>query len=181
MSANWVAFGFKCAQTDFKLGSDIMNVTANYLSSKTKQAQLEAQERNYREQMTQFEKQAGQYQKSGRQAREQRMIRAGQDVGQINASAAGSGIDVTSKSVAKTVKDTLRSAYNDAATSAQNEAIAAQDAINARQTAQENAIWTNYAARMEKNNRKWGVVSGALSAAGNWAGGMADAGSALMS
>lgn len=180
MSANWAAFAFECAKTNFNLGSDIMNITANYLSSKTKQAQLEAQERNYREQMTQFEKQAGQYQKSGRQAREQRMIRAGQDVGQINASAAGSGIDVTSKSVAKTVKDTLRSAYNDTATSAQNEATAAQDAINASQTAEENAIWTNYAARMEKNNRKWGVVSGALSAAGNFVGGIAGAAGMLM-
>ncbi len=181
MSLNWAGFAFKCAQTDFKLGSDIMNITANYLTSKTKEAQLRVQERNYRNQMTQSEKRAGRYQEAGRQNREQRLIRAGQDVGQINASAAGSGIDVTSKSVTKTVKDTMRSAYNDAATSARNEATAVQDAINARQSAEEDAIWTNYAARMEKNNRKWGVVSGALSAAGNWAGGMADAGSTLFS
>ena len=60
---------------------------------------------------------------------------------------------MTSKSVTKTITDTMRSAYNDAATSARNEATAVQDAINTRQSAEENAIWTNYAARMEKNNR----------------------------
>lgn len=180
MSLNWAAAAFKCAQTDFQLGSDIMNVTANYMTSKAKEAQLRVQERNYRNQMAQAEKQAGRYQEAGRQAREQRLIKAGQDVGQINASAAGSGIDVTSKSVTKTVTDTLRSAYNDAATSARNEATAVQDAINQRQSAEENAIWTDYAARMERNNRKWGVVTGALSAAGNFAGGIAGAAGALM-
>lgn len=181
MSANWAAFAFKCAQTDFKLGSDIMNITANYMTSKTKEAILDAQERNYLEQVTQAEKQAGRYQESGRQVREQRLVKAGQDVGQIYASAAGSGIDVTSKSVTKTVTDTMRSAYNDAATSARNEATAVQDAINVRQEAKENAIWTNYASRTERDNRQWALISGILSAAGNWHGGMAEAGSALMS
>lgn len=180
MAGNWAAFGFKCAQTDFKLGADIMNITGNYLSSKTKEAQLNAQARNYQEQVTQFEKQAGRVQEAGRQSREQRMIKAGQDVGTINASAAGSGIDVTSKTVTKTVKDTMRSAYNDSMNAARNEATAAQDAINQREAAAENAIWTQYSAKVEKNNRKWQTVSGAMSAAANWFGGMADAASSAM-
>lgn len=180
MGANWAAFAFKCAQTDFKLGADIMNITGNYLTSKTKEAQLKVQERNYREQMTQFENQAGRVQEAGRQSREQRMIKAGQDVGHINASAAGSGIDVTSKVVTKTVQDTMRSAFNDSMTTARNEATAAQDAINQRQSAAENALWTHYSAKMEKSNRSWSTVSGALSAAANWAGGMADAAGSLM-
>ena len=37
---NWASFGFKCAQTDFKLGQDIMNIGANYAQSKAKQAQM---------------------------------------------------------------------------------------------------------------------------------------------
>lgn len=190
---NWAGFAFKCAQTDFKLGSDIMNITANYLTSLTKEAALKAQSRNlgieadnWREQSTWHEKQAGEIQKSGRAQRESRLVKLGQDEGQIYASAAGSGIDVSSKVVGKTIADTNKSAFNDTIQMAQNEQVQVQSQMNeasaARQNAiftEENQMWTDFAADLESQNRKWGVVAGALGAAGNWAGGMAGAGSAL--
>lgn len=190
---NWAGFAFKCAQTDFKLGSDIMNITANYLTSLTKEAALKAKSRNlgieaenWREQSTWSEKQAGELQKSGRAQRESRLIQLGQDTGAMFAGAAGSGIDVSSKVVGKTVADTARSAYNDTAQMAVNEQAEVQSKMNdasaARQNAiftEENQMWVDFAADLEESNRKWGVVAGALGAAGNWAGGMAGAGSAL--
>ena len=178
---NYAAMAFKMASADFKLGSDIMNITANYMTSKVKEAQLRVQAKNYEEEATYHEKQAGAVQEAGRQAREQRLLKAGQDKGAIMTGAAGSGIDVSSKVVRKTLKDTMQSAYNDAAVMAKNEQVASQTSINQRETAKENALWTEYSADMEKKNRTWQAVSGALSAGANWASGMADAGSALMS
>lgn len=173
--ANWVAAAFKYAQTDFKLGSDIMNITADYLSSKAKESGLKAQVKNFKNQETDLIKTAGKIQRVGRQQREARLVQLGQEVGYIRAGAAGSGIDVSSRTVKKTISDTVKSAYNDAYVSAQNEYENAQDAINKAQSANESAIWSEYARKQEKNNRKWSVFSGALSAAANWVGGVAEA------
>lgn len=177
---NWVAFAFKCAQTDFKLGQDIMNIGANYAQSKTKQAQMEMQAENMGKTADDFNKKAGRVQEQGRAARESRMIQAGQDVGHINAGAAGSGIDVSSNTVRKTVNDTLVSAYNDAAVMAKNEAEAAHEMQNRELEARQSQIWMEYNVDVEKANRKMELVGGIMSAAANWFGGMADAGSALM-
>ena len=190
---NWAAFAFKSAQTDYKLGSDIMNITANYLTSLSTEASLKAKSRNMEMQIENLkdtavwhEKQAGEEQKVGRAERESRLVKLGQDLGSIHASASGSGIDISSKVVGKTISDTVKSAYNDAYQIAINEQKSVQNEMNAAASykldavfAEENKMWNDFEIELEKSNRKWAVVSGALSAAGNWAGGMAGAGSAL--
>lgn len=177
---NWAGFAFKCAQTDFKLGQDIMNIGANYAQSKAKQAQMEMQAESMGKTADDFNKKAGRVQEQGRAARESRMIQAGQDVGHINAGAAGSGIDVSSNTVRKTVNDTLVSAYNDTAVMAKNEAEAAHEMQNRELEARQSQIWMEYNVDVEKANRKMELVGGIMSAAANWFGGMADAGSSLM-
>lgn len=177
---NWAGFAFKCAQTDFKLGQDIMNIGADYAASKAKEAQLKLQASNLKKSADDFQRKAGRVQEQGRQQREARMIQAGQDVGHIHASAAGSGIDVSSKTVQKTVRDTLAAAYNDAAVMATNEAEAAHDMQNRELEARSNKVWTEYNIGVEKQNRKMALVGGIMSAVSNWHGGMADAGSSLM-
>lgn len=190
---NWAAFAFKSAQTDFKLGSDIMNITANYLTSLTKESSLKAQARNQRAEADNLlalaewhEKQSGDIQEAGRLSREQRLLKLGQEKGQMTAGAAGSGIDVSSRIVRKAIGDTVKSAYNDVMVMAKNEQVQVQSEINESASSRADAVWardaaewTEFAASLERSNRKWGVVSGALGAAGNWAGGMAGAGSAL--
>ena len=113
---NWAAFAFKSAQTDFKLGSDIMNITANYLTSLTKESSLKAQARNQRAEADNLlalaewhEKQSGEIQEAGRLSREQRLLKLGQEKGQMTAGAAGSGIDVSSRIVRKAIGDTVKS------------------------------------------------------------------------
>jgi hypothetical protein len=177
---NWAGFAFKCAQTDFKLGQDIMNIGANYSASKAKQAQLEMQAENFGKAADDFNKKVGRVQEQGRAAREQRMIQAGQDVGRINAGAAGSGIDVSSNTVRKTIQDTMVSAYNDAAVMAVNEAEAAHEMQNRELEQRVSKVWTEYNVGVEKVNRKMELIGGIMSAASNWMGGMADAGSSLM-
>lgn len=177
---NWEGFAFKCAETDFRLGADIMNITAGYLNSKMKQSQLEAQKRNYEREASYHIRLAGRIQENGRMAREQRLIQLGQDEGRIYASAAGSGIDVSSRIVKKTVTDTARSAHNDAMQMARNETVGVEDEMNKRLTAIQNALWTGYAAKVEKHNRKMAVVGGALAAFSNWGSGMAGAADSLM-
>ena len=177
---NWAGFAFKCAQTDFKLGQDIMNIGANYSASKAKQAQMEMQADNMGKAADDFNKKAGRVQEQGRAARESRMIQAGQDVGHINASAAGSGIDVSSNTVRKTINDTMVSAYNDAAVMAQNEAEQTHDIQNKELESKSAQIWMEYNVDVEKANRKMELVGGIMSATANWFGGMADAGGSLM-
>lgn len=190
---NWAAFAFKSAQTDFKLGSDIMNITANYLTSLTKESSLKARARNQRAEADNLlalaewhEKQSGEIQDAGRLSREQRLLKLGHEKGQMTAGSAGSGIDVSSRIVRKAIGDTVKSAYNDVMVMAKNERVQVQSEINESASSRADAVWardaaewTELAARLERSNRKWGVVSGALGAAGNWAGGMAGAGSAL--
>lgn len=177
---NWAGFAFKCAETDFRLGADIMNITAGYLNSKMKQSQLEAQKRNYEREASYHIRLAGRIQENGRMAREQRLIQLGQDEGRIYASAAGSGIDVSSRIVKKTVTDTARAAHNDAMQMARNEVVGVEDEMNKRLTAIQNAIWTGYAAKIERHNRKMAVAGGALEAFSRWNSGMASAAGSLM-
>jgi hypothetical protein len=177
---NWASFALKCAQTDFKLGQDIMNIGANYSASKAKQAQLEMQAENFGKAAEDFNKKVGRVQEQGRAAREQRMIQAGQDVGRINAGAAGSGIDVSSNTVRKTIQDTMVSAYNDTAVMAVNEAEAAHDMQNRELEQRASKVWTEYNVGVEKANRKMELIGGIMSAASNWMGGMADAAGSLM-
>jgi hypothetical protein len=177
---NWAGFAFKCAQTDFKLGQDIMNIGANYSASKAKQAQMEMQAKNMGKTADDFNKKAGRVQEQGRAARESRMIQAGQDVGHINASAAGSGIDVSSNTVRKTINDTMVSAYNDAAVMAQNEAEQAREMQNRELESKSSKIWMEYNVDVEKVNRKMELIGGIMSTTANWFSGMADAGNSLM-
>lgn len=177
---NWAGFAFKCAQTDFQLGADIMNITSGYVNSKMKESQLKSQKRNYEKEAEYHEKLAGRIQEAGRSAREQRLLQLGQDTGRIAASAAGSGIDVSSRVVKKTAADTAKSAYNDTMQMAKNEHEGAESEMNQRLTAVQNALWTGYAAKVEKHNRKMAVAGGALSATANWFGGMAGAAGSLM-
>lgn len=177
---NYWAMAFKMAQTDFNLGADIMNITGKYLSSKTKQARLEAEARNFGRQAQSELRLAGSAQTQGEQEREMRLIQLGQDRGRINAEAAGSGMDVTSRTVAKTEKDTIRSAYNDVAAIARNERIEAQSHIDRWGSALSERLWTRYSARVEARNRKAELWSGILTAAANWHGGMVDSFAAMM-
>lgn len=180
MALNWAGFAFKCAQTDFKLGQDIMNIGANYTASKAKQAQMEMKAENMGKAAEDFNKKVGRVQEQGRQAREGRMIQAGQDVGRINAGAAGSGIDVSSNTVRKTIQDTMVSAYNDAAIMAKNEAETAHEMQNRELEQRSAQVWMEYNVEVEKVNRKMELIGGIMSAASNWMGGMADAGNSLM-
>lgn len=177
---NWAGFAFKSAKTDAKLGSDILKTTASYLESKTNQMQLEMQAKNYGKAAEDFNRKAGRVQEQGRMARESRLIQAGQDVGHITASAAGSGIDVSSNTVKKTISDTMVAAYNDVSVMAKNEAEASRDMQNRALEAKVSQIWTEYNIDMEKANRKAALIGGVMSAASNFAGGMADASNSLM-
>lgn len=170
---NWAGSAFAAAQTSFQLGSDIMKYTADYLNSKMKESQLKASERNYRKTADYYLKLMGVTQESGRMSREMRMIQLGQDIGNIATSAAGSGIDVSSRIVRKTSTDTARSAYNDAARLAENEKLSADDQMNQRLQAIDNALWSGYAAKIERHNRKLGVVGGALTTTAHFLSGVA--------
>lgn len=165
MQNNWTSFAFKSAQTDYEFGQDIIKIGANYSASKAKQAQLEIQAESFKKSAEDFNKKVGRIQEQGRVAREQRMIQAGQDVGRINAGAAGSGIDVSSNTVRKTVQDTMVSAYNDAAIMAQNEADAAHEMQNKELEQRFSKVWTEYNIGVEKVNRKLALVDGILTAA----------------
>ena len=178
---NWAAMAFKMAQTDFQLGADICNITANYLNSKMKESQLKSQVRNYGRQA---EAALRTGEGIGESYRYERAIigeKLGDARGAINSSAAGSGLDVTqSRTVQKALLDTTRSAYRDMAISARNEARQMMNVQAEWRTAKSNQLWTEIARKQEKTNRKYGVIGGVLSASARWVGGMADAGSALM-
>lgn len=178
---NWASMAFKMAQTDFQLGADICNITANYLNSKMKESQLKSQVRNYGRQAEAALKTG---EGVGEAYRYERAIigeKLGDARGAINSSAAGSGLDVSqSRTVQKALTDTTRSAYRDMAISARNEARQMMNAQAEWRTAKSNQIWTELARKQEKTNRKYGVIGGVMSASARWIGGMADAGSALM-
>lgn len=177
---NWAGMAFKMAETDFNLGADIMNITSKYLSSKARQISLEAQRRNYRRQADSAMKSAGFVQKNAEQMAEMRLVQLGQDKGRIDAQAAGSGMDVSSRSVVKTASDTARSAWNDVSVINMNAQNQAQGAVNQWLSSKSAEIGAKFAVRQEKQNRKWQLWGGILSAIADWHGGMAEAGNKLM-
>lgn len=178
---NWAGFAFKCAQTDFNLGADIMNITGNYLSSKARSMSLKLREGNLKRAAKSALVSAGMTQKNARQQMEMRLVQLGQDQGRITAQAAGSGLDVThSRTVAKTALDTARSAWNDVRVIGENAQVQAQSHINDWLTAESERISTKYQRRMDGKNRKFALWGGILSAAANWSTGMVDAGATLM-
>lgn len=172
---NWVSFGLQCQAADFRLGADVMNIAANYVDSKAKEFQLKQRGKNLRAKAEQSLKQAGNTQKQGQQAREEIGIQAGQMKGAAIASAAGSGIDVSSKIVNKVVNDIQKQNEDAMAVAAQNEKEAVQNDINDMLLARTENVMNDMAIKTEKRNRKMAVWGGALSAVGNWSAGMADA------
>lgn len=178
---NWAGMAFKMAETDFNLGKDIMNITATYLSSKSRSLSLKLREGNMRRAADAAIESAGRVQKNARQQMEMRLVQLGQDKGRIAAQAAGSGLDVSaSRTVAKTALDTARSAWNDVRVIGENSQAQAQSAVNEWLTAESERISTRYARKQEARNRKFALWGGILSAAANWNAGMMSSFNTLM-
>ena len=197
---NWCTFGFGAGGTALNTGAAIVNIGSNSLKyaaanvsatgsmvqSIANQATYKSQAKSYRISAKDAMEEAGRAQEQGRQAREQRLVQLGQQKGQIMASAAGSGIEVSSKVVDKVMSDTIKSAYNDAATLASNEKQAADEKVNeayalminadrADANAEIEGINQNLIAEQIKlNNRaaKTAMIGGILSAAGTFMSGM---------
>lgn len=206
---NWVGFGFKCAAADFQLGADLIGIGSTMLQEAAQQAQiggniaaswakqtgLKMQSYNFEQQAKTATKEAGLVQEAGRQSRESRMIQLGNQKGHIVSSAAGSGIDVSSKVVQKVMDDTIKTAYADANTIARNEQSAVQQKVNEATSANMNKIWSEYNLKIEQQNERMmfeqsrlvskatdvSIIGGALSAVANWSNSMADAGKTLAS
>ena len=178
---NWPGAAFKTAETDFNLGRDIMNITSNLLSSKGRQLSLEIQKRNAERQAEAAMQTAGNIQTNARQQAEMRLQELGQDKGRIVASAAGSGLDVSSVSVSKTIADTAKSAWNDVAAINRNAKSEGQSAMNAWLSAKTDAAAAAFAGTQERKNAKWQLWSGVLQAGANWTGGMVGSAQSLMS
>lgn len=198
---NWAAFGFGMAGTSLRLGADIVSIGTTQLGYAAKNiqatagiAQSIANQGSYRSQAKSFRiaagdavKAAGRAQEQGRQAREQRLVQLGQQKGLIVASAAGSGIEVSSKIVDKTIKDTVKSAYNDSAVIAQNEQQISQQKLNESVALMINAERADANAeieginqslmleQMKLNNRaaRHAMIGGILSSTANLASGIA--------
>jgi hypothetical protein len=205
---NWAGFAFKCAATDFNLGQDLINIGATAMQGAAQQAQAAggvmasmSNEASYKAQAKAFSKgaddalkEAGRVQEQGRLQRESRTVQLGQQKGAIISSAAGSGLDVSSRTVKKVVSDTVKSAYNDLDVMAENEKQATQAKINEQTAMKVNAIWAESNANQEKINQdlmfnqmelnrksiKMQQIAGAMSAASNWMNGMVGAGGSLM-
>lgn len=201
---NWCAFGFGAGGTALNTGAALVNIGTNALkfasanvSAAASMSQSIANQATYKSQAKSFRTSAddaiaaaGRAQEQGQQAREQRLVQLGQQKGQIMASAAGSGIEVSSKVVDKVMSDTIKSAYNDAATLASNEKQAADDKINESTALRINADRADANAEIEGinqnliaeqiklNNRaaKHAMIGGILSAAGTF---MSGAGASL--
>ena len=200
---NWASFGFGCAATDFQLGADLIGIGQTQLKfaaqnvqtyggimqSMSNESTFKSQSASFRTAADDAEKAAGRAQEQGRQAREQTLVRLGQQKGRIVASASGSGIDVSSRIVDKVMKDTIKSAYNDTAVIAQNEKQAADQKTNEASAYRINAIMSEANAEIEGinqnlmfeqirlNNRaaRHAMIGGLMSAAANWSSGMARA------
>lgn len=197
---NWCAFGFGAGGTALNTGAAIVNIGVNNLKyaaanmsatgsmvqSIANQATYRSQAKSYRIAADDAMEAAGRAQEQGRQAREQRLVTLGQQKGAIVASAAGSGIEVSSKVVDKVMSDTIKSAYNDVKTLASNEKQAADEKVNeayalminadrADANAEIEGINQNLIAEQIKlNNRaaKTAMIGGILSAAGTFMSGM---------
>lgn len=197
---NWCAFGFGAGGTALNTGAALVNIGTNALkfasanvSAAASMSQSIANQATYKSQAKSFRTSAddaiaaaGRAQEQGQQAREQRLVQLGQQKGQIMASAAGSGIEVSSKIVDKVMSDTIKSAYNDAATLASNEKQATDDKINESTALRINADRADANAEIEGinqnliaeqiklNNRaaKHAMIGGILSAAGTFMSGV---------
>lgn len=200
---NWASFAFGCAATDFKLGADLIGIGQTQLKFAAQNVQASggimqslANAGSYKSQAASFRlaaedavKAAGRAQEQGRQAREQRLVKLGQQKGQIVASASGSGIEVSSRIVDKIVKDTIKSAYNDTDVIAQNEKQAADEKINEATAYRINAVRADLNAEMEGINQnlmfeqmrlnsraaRHAFIGGLLSAGANFAMGLTGA------
>ena len=200
---NWASFGFGCAATDFQLGADLIGIGQTQLKFAAQNVQAYggvmqsmANASTYKSQAASFRtaaddavRAAGRAQEQGQQAREQRLVKLGQQKGQIVASSSGSGIEVSSRVVDKVMKDTIKSAYNDTAVIAQNEKQAADQKINEASAYRINAIRAEANAEIEGINQdlmfeqirlnnkaaRHAMIGGVLSASANWMSGMAQA------
>jgi len=203
MAYNWAAFGMGSVGAGLKLGADIVQIGMNELSFAAKNIQATASltqsmanQGSYKSQAKSFRiaaqdavKAAGRVQEQGRQAREMRLVQLGQDKGRIVASAAGSGIEASSKVVSKVLKDTVKSAYNDTEVIAQNEKQMAQEKLNESLAMQINAVRADANADIEGlnqslileqiklNNRaaRHAMIGGIMSATGNFISGIGGA------
>ena len=197
---NWCAFGFGAGGTALNTGAAIVNIGVNNLKyaaanmsatgsmvqSIANQATYKSQAKSYRIAADDAMEAAGRAQEQGRQAREQRLVTLGQQKGQIVASAAGSGIEVSSKVVDKVMSDTIKSAYNDVKTLASNEKQAADEKVNEAYALMINADRADANAEIEGINQnliaeqiklnnmaaKTAMIGGILSAAGTFMSGM---------
>lgn len=200
---NWASFGFGCAATDFQLGADLigigqtqlkfaaqnMQTRGSIMQSMSAKSTYKSQAASFRQAADDAMKAAGRMQEQGKQAREQRLVKLGQQKGQIVSSASGSGIDVSSRVVDKVMKDTIKSAYNDTTVIAQNEKQATDQKTNEASAYRINAIRAEANAEMEDINQKLmfeqirlnnraarhAMIGGFLSTAANFMTGMTNA------
>lgn len=161
---NWAGFSADCVAADFDLGKNLTAIGTAYLkssqgtaqtygnisSSISKEAQYRSQAKAFRASAESATKSAGLAQEAGRQAIESTLKKLGDAKSAIVTGAAGSGIDVTSRTVNKTLSDTVKSAYSEAEVQARNEQQTVQAYLDAATSNKINAIWADSNANQEK-------------------------------
>ena len=164
---NWAGASMGIAQMGCQLGANLASlggvmlqgaaaqaeIGGNITASMSRQAMYHNQTKNFLKAAKDCVKEAGRAQEVGRLMIQGRLNKLGRDKGHIVTSAAGSGLDVSSVTVRKTLKDNLKTAYADAEILAKNEQEAAQQKINDSISAQENAVWSQYNERVEAINQ----------------------------
>ena len=164
---NWAGASMGIAQMGSQLGANLASlggvmlqgaaaqaeIGGNIMASMSSQSMYHNQTKNFLKAAKDCVKEAGRAQEVGRLMIQGRLNKLGQDKGHIVTSAAGSGLDVSSVTVRKTLKDNLKTAYADAEILAKNEQEAAQQKINDSISAQENAVWSQYNERVEAINQ----------------------------
>lgn len=164
---NWAGASMGFAQMGCQLGANLASlggvmlqgaaaqaqIGGNIMASMSRQAMYHNQTKNFLKAAKDCVKEAGRAQEVGRLMIQNRLVKLGADKGHIVASAAGSGLDVSSRTVQKTLKDNLKTAYADAEILARNEQEAAQQKINDSVTARENAVWSQYNENVEQINQ----------------------------
>ena len=164
---NWAGASMGIAQMGSQLGANLASlggvmlqgaaaqaeIGGNIMASMSRQSMYHNQNKNFLKAAKDCVNEAGRAQEVGRLMIQGRLNKLGQDKGHIVTSAAGSGLDVSSVTVRKTLKDNLKTAYADAEILAKNEQEAAQQKINDSISAQENAVWSQYNERVEAINQ----------------------------
>ena len=164
---NWAGASMGIAQMGCQLGANLASlggvmlqgaaaqaeIGGSIMASMSRQEMYNNQTKNFLKAAKDCVKEAGRAQEVGRLMIQGRLNKLGHDKGHIVASAAGSGLDVSSVTVRKTLKDNLKTAYADAEILAKNEQEAAQQKINDSISAQENAVWSQYNERVEAINQ----------------------------